>query len=92
MNATKAMAISHDVERLTWDEICRRFPDEWVVLVDADWTNDRDFKFGIALVVGHRKVRKEASIDVKAAFLHYKSVGCFWTGKIRGPLPRFFIQ
>jgi hypothetical protein len=92
MNATEATAITHDAERLTWAEICKRFPDEWVVLVDADRTNDRDFEFGTALVVGPRRDRKEASIDVKAAFLNYRSVGCFWTGKIRGPLPRIFLS
>jgi len=30
-------------ERLTWREICVQFPDEWVVLVDADWVDDHNF-------------------------------------------------
>ena len=72
-------------ERLTWAEIQRRFPDEWVVLVDTDWTNGQDFDFGTALVVGHRKRRKDASTLVKAAFESHQDVGCFWTGEIRAP-------
>jgi hypothetical protein len=35
--------------------------------------------------------RKDASPDVKAAFEHHDEVGTFWTGKIRGPSPRFFL-
>ena len=72
-------------ERLMWAEIQRRLPDEWVVLVDTDWANDHDFEFGTALVVGHRKRRKDASAVVKAAFESHQDVGCFWTGEIRVP-------
>jgi hypothetical protein len=90
MMSEAAMATIH-ADRLTWDEICKRFPDEWVVLVDTDWVNDRDFEFGTALVVAHHKRRKDASPDVKIAFQTQDEVGCFWTGEIRGPTPRFFV-
>lgn len=90
MTSEAAVATVH-ADRLTWDEIAKRFPDEWVVLVDTDWANDRDFEFGTALVVAHHKRRKDASPDVKAAFRHHDEVGCFWTGEIRGPVPRFSI-
>ena len=76
-------------ERLTWDEICKRFPDEWVVLVETNWENDTDFDFDTALVLAHHKYRTAASPDVKAAFGHHEEVGCFWTGEVRGPVPRF---
>ena len=91
MSSNQAQTITPAAERLTWDEICKRFPDEWVVLADADWTNDRDFEFGSAWVVCHRKHRKDASSEVKAALPHHDDVGCFWTGKTRGPVPRFFL-
>ena len=91
MKANPAKAVAVTVGRLGWDEICKRHPDEWVVLVDADWTNDRDFAFGSALVVGHSKSRRGASADVKAAFKRHNEVGCFWTGEIRGPTPRFSV-
>ena len=77
------------VERLTWAEICERFPDQWVVAVDVDWVNDRDVDFGSALVLAHHRHRKDASPDVKAAFQHHDEVSTFWTGAIRGPVPRF---
>lgn len=35
-------------ERLTWKQICERYPDEWVVLVGASWVNDTDSEFGTA--------------------------------------------
>lgn len=50
--------------RLTWSEICAQFPDEWVVLVDADWVDDHNFEFGTARVYSHRKHRREASADL----------------------------
>ena len=27
-------------ERLSWEEICRRYPDEWVVMAEIEWVND----------------------------------------------------
>lgn len=84
-----ARAITGNSERLTWDAICTRFPDEWVVLVGADWVNDSDLEFGTAQVIAHHKRRKDASPDVKAARAQNAEVGCFWTGEIRGPVPRF---
>jgi hypothetical protein len=91
MQSIEAQQWSENAERLSWEEICKRFPDEWVVLVDVDWENDTDFTFGGAMVIGHHKRRKDASPDVKAAFEHHDEVGTFWTGKIRGPIPRFFL-
>jgi hypothetical protein len=77
------------VERLTWSQICARFPDEWVVLVDADWVDDHNFQFGTAMVFAHRKDRRKATADLGAACSEYQNVGCFFTGRIRGPMPRF---
>lgn len=89
----EAMA-PHDAgnaERLTWRQICSHFPNEWVVLVDIDRRNGRNSEFGTAVVIGHYKHRKEASPHIKAAFEHYSQIACFWTGEIRGPIPRFII-
>jgi hypothetical protein len=82
-------AMDEQLKRLTWREICERFPDEWVVVVDADWQNENDFDFGTAVVVGHHRSRKDASPSVRSAFRSHAEVGCFWTGRIRGPVPRF---
>ena len=51
----------HVSERLTWKQICERYPDEWVVLVETEWVNDTDFDFGTATVLGHFKSRKQAA-------------------------------
>jgi predicted RNA-binding Zn-ribbon protein involved in translation (DUF1610 family) len=91
MSTNTAHAATDNLERLTWDEICKLFPDEWVVLVDIDWGNDRDFEFGTATVIARYKRRRDASPDIKAIRARNIEVGCFWTGEIRGPIPRFII-
>lgn len=87
----EATSLAPSTARLTWKEICAQFPDEWVVLVDADWVDDHNFEFGTALVFSHRKRRREASSDLGAAFGVHQNVGCFFTGRIRGPIPRFGV-
>jgi len=44
---------------LTWSEICARYPDEWVALVEIDWVNENDLDFRSARVAGHGKTRRE---------------------------------
>jgi hypothetical protein len=79
-------------DRLSWTEICGRFPNEWVVLVDADWIDDHNFEFGTARVFAHREHRREASSDLGVACAEYRNVGCFFTGRIRGPMPPFVVS
>ena len=86
----EATSLPRTATRLTWSEICAQFPDEWVVIVDADWVDDHNFAFGTALVYSHRKHRREASADLGAC-CEYENVGCFFTGRIRGPIPRFGV-
>lgn len=89
---SKALPIDPQMsERLTWKQICERYPDEWVVLVDTEWVNDTDSEFGTTIVLGHFKSRKEASPFIKAAFQHHREVGSFWTGELRGAIPRFTL-
>ena len=90
-NTNDALTVAQGSERLTWAEICARYPDEWVIMADVDFVNDTDFVFRTALVLGHHKHRKAASPEIKAAYEQHESVGCFWTGEIRGPIPRFII-
>lgn len=93
MSNSDARTVIGDVERLTWEEIKRRFPDEWVVVADMDWVNDTDFDFGTAEVIAHHRHRKDASSDIKMARAHVedREIGCFWTGEFRGPVPRFGV-
>ncbi|HWO20971.1 MAG TPA: hypothetical protein VNO30_19525 [Kofleriaceae bacterium] len=87
MGSTEAIAVNR--KRFTWKEICSWYPDQWVVLADADWVNDSDFEFRSAEVIACHRRRKDASPDVKAMLAQGRRVGCFWTGEIRGPMPRF---
>lgn len=89
MSTNEAPAITGSADRLTWAEICRRFPDRWVVVADTDWVNDTDFDFRSAEVIACHRRRKDASPDVKAVLAQGRPAGCFWTGQIRGPVPRF---
>ncbi len=74
-------------ERLTWDEICQRYPDEWVVLVEFERPDPDDLAFDAAVVLSHHKTRKAASPDVKAALEHGQEAGSFFTGRLVPPMP-----
>jgi len=77
--------------RITWKEMCDRFPERWVVIADASRTNASDFEFETGVVLGHFKRRKDALPQIKASFAHHGEIGCYWTGKVRGPIPRFTL-
>lgn len=89
MSTSQARTFPGTSARLTWAEICERHPDEWVVFADAEWLDETDFDFISAEVIAHHKRRKDASPDIKAARAQNREVGCFWTGELRGPIPRF---
>jgi hypothetical protein len=78
-------------ERVTWTQMCERFPDEWVVIADAIREHETDHEFETAVVLGHFKRRKDASPHIKLAFEEYAQIGCYWTGRIRGPVPRYIL-
>ncbi len=88
---SEALSLTVAPERLTWSEICRRFPDQWVVLVDADWADDHNFEFGSAHVFAHRESRGQATKDMGEACRSFENVGCFFTGRILGPISRFAV-
>jgi len=79
-------------EPMTWKEICERYPDEWVALVEVDWVNDRDFDFRSARVAGHGKRRKEPMVQAESLWERYREIGHFFTGRVRAPLtPLLFV-
>jgi hypothetical protein len=66
-------------EPLTWEQICDRYPNEWVCLVEIDKINDTDFEFRTARVVGHGKTRI-APYDQAQPFEDvYTSMGHYFT-------------
>jgi hypothetical protein len=76
-------------EPLTWTQICERYPDQWVCIVEVDWANDRDFEFGTARVVGHGDTRKEPIDQARSWRDRYSEIGHFFTGRVRAPASRF---
>jgi hypothetical protein len=72
-DARKRCETGRAPERLTWDEICEHYPDEWVVIADMDRVEDGCFE-----------ARKAASPDVKEADKRLQRGGAFFTGRRRG--------
>lgn len=85
MLANDTHTATYRPERLTWDEICQRYPDEWVVMAEIEWVNDMDFEFRTALVLAHHKMRKDVSPSIKAALQRWSGVGSFFTGRLIPP-------
>jgi hypothetical protein len=71
-------------EPLTWEQICERYPDEWVCLVEIDNINDTDFAFRTARVVGHGKQPRDPYTQARPIRHLYECMGHFFTGHVRG--------
>lgn len=69
-------------ERLTWPQICERYPDQWVALVEMDLDEETD-EIHSARVAGHGTSRAEPFAQMRQAGLRYDDVGHFFTGRIR---------
>ena len=73
-------------ERLTWQQIRERYPDQWVVLIDHDWDENKVASYTTACVVAQGTSRAEAVANARPALDAYRSWGCRYTGTIRGPM------
>ena len=76
-------------EPLTWREICARYPDQWVALVEVDWIDEDDRDFRSARVAGHGKTRREPIVQAQAAWSRYGEIAHVFTGRVRAPAARF---
>ena len=77
----QAKAVAGDGgEKLSIQEIERRYPDEWVVLVDTDWVGMKKITEGV--VVAHSPSKREA-YEMACGL---RSVAVLWTGKIQSPV------
>jgi hypothetical protein len=90
MNAAKNIAPTIS-EPLTWAEICERYPEEWVCLVEIDRLHPNNFEFRTARLVGHGKTRREPFEQARPWWEHYDQIGHYFTGPIMAPLPRVFV-
>ena len=71
-------------EPLTWKEICERYPDEWVCLVEVDYLDDRNFAFRTGRVVGHGKHPRDPFVQARPFNDQYEGMSHFFTGRVRG--------
>lgn len=70
---------------LTWAQICERYPDEWVVVVDMVWP-ERHYELESARVVSHDPHRRPA-LQGARGIIGRRPTGSFFTGAIHGPAP-----
>lgn len=73
-------------EPMTWGEVCRRFPGQWIALVALDWTDDRDEPFRTALIAGSGS-RREALAQARPLRKLFAPLGPFFTGDPPAALP-----
>jgi hypothetical protein len=73
-------------ERLTWQQIRERYPDQWVVLVEHDWDEHDLAHYTTARVFAQGASRAEALAHAQPALTAYQGYGCRYTGTIRGPM------
>jgi hypothetical protein len=69
-------------EQLTWAEICERYPDEWVCLVEIEHETPTGVALKSARVVGHGKTRKEPFDQARSWWTRYKLIGHYFTGRM----------
>ena len=79
-------------EPMSWKEICERYPDEWVALVEIDWVDEPDFDFRSARVAGHGKHRRDPMAHADALWARYDEIGHYFTGRVHSPVsPLIFV-
>jgi hypothetical protein len=67
---------------LTWAEICACHPEEWVCLVEIDFTHPNGLEFRTARVIGHGKSRRAPFDQARAWRARYDEIGHFYTGHV----------
>lgn len=81
MSAAEVLAYEIS-ESLAWEEICRRYPDEWVCLVEMDFVHPNGPEIRAARVIGHGKSRRAPLEQASAWQSRYEEIGHFYTGRI----------
>ena len=72
-------------ERLTWEQICERYPEQWVIMVDHDWQahNITELKTARILAVGTSRAEAKERARPQLDSIH--EWGCHFPGQSRGP-------
>ena len=79
-------------EPLTWAQICERYPDEWVCLVEIERSNEADLEFRTARVVGHGKHPRDPYVQARPFRDRYIGLGHYFTGRIRARIMGLVIE
>lgn len=82
-------------EPLTWEQICQRYSDQWVCLVEFDRIDPGRFAFRTARVVGHDPHRRTAVEQSRPWWRAYEEVGQHFTGRTEARLwmaPRGLVR
>lgn len=83
------LSVANVSEALTWAQICERYPDEWVVLVEVDWVEkDEDnltFEFHSARVASHGSTRRGPLVQAWPLRARYPEMAHYFTGQVRTP-------
>lgn len=72
--------------RLSWEEVCARYPDQWVVLVEFDWIDRNGGGFRTARVLGQGATRKEANRVITPLPEWIRHFWTRYTGEARIPV------
>jgi hypothetical protein len=88
MSEAHALSTPELSEPLTWQEICRRYPDQWVALVDIAWVDEDEVRG--ARVAGHGPRRADPLEQARHLHSRYEEIGHFFTGRVRAPLRGYF--
>jgi hypothetical protein len=79
-------------EPLTWIQICERYPDEWVCLVEIDRFEDHNFAFSTARVIGHGKAPRDPYLQAAPFRDRYDGMGHYFTGRIGPQLRGMLVE
>ncbi len=87
MDAAEQITLIIESKLLPWAEICARYPDQFVCLVDVTKVEPRSPTIATGRVVGHGPTRRIAFDPIRTDF-RYATWTVVFTGKSKKPLRR----
>jgi hypothetical protein len=76
-----------DLEKLSWDEIRKRYPDEYVILADYAFDDNEDIAQGV--VWAHGQSRDAAYENLQRAGERPNPIAVRYTGEVKGGMIGF---
>ena len=78
---------AHDPDALSWNELCARYPGQWVVLANISPSFTGDLAQLRGKLIDHQPTRRATDSAVRTARPHHENVESFWTGDPEAQLP-----